>query len=75
MSDSGLAGMLGGQNNRTAGPHYKQQKPKNLIKFSEFSLVNLNDFSKLKNPCRRRSVRGEKSKEVWQSQEDETDKE
>lgn len=75
MSESGLAGMLGGQNDRIAGPHYKQPKPKNLTKFSEFSLVNLHDFSKLKNPCRKRKVLGDKSKEVQQSQEDETDKE
>ena len=51
-----------------------QRKPKNLIKFSKFSLVNLNDFSNLKNPCRKKKVLEEKSKEVWQLQEDKTDK-
>lgn len=51
-----------------------QWKPKNLIKFSKFSLVNLNDLSNLKNPCRKKKVSGEKSKEVWQLQEDKIDK-
>lgn len=62
-----------GEQVQTTVPYQYAVEAQESYQFSKFSSVNLDDFSNLKNSSRgKKKVLGEKSKEVWQSQEDKT---